>query len=123
MFKPRMTHWFALLALLWWGFSLYMLLKPASTEPALIPYFDKIGHFGLFAVQSVLLTLALPQQPWPRLLLMLALWAVLSETLQGMLTADRSPELADALADMLGAACALWAARQLQCTLSSSSGA
>lgn len=123
MFKPSMKHCFTLLALLWWGFSLYMLLKPASSEAALIPHFDKIGHFGLFAVQSALLALAWPQQPWPRLLLALALWVVLSETLQGVLTTDRSPELADALADILGAAGALWATRQLQCTLSSSSGA
>ncbi|WP_235930095.1 VanZ family protein [Craterilacuibacter sinensis] len=116
----RMTHLFMLLSLLWWGFSLYMLLKPAGTEPSLIPYFDKIGHFSLFAIQAVLLRLALPQQAWPRLLLMLALWAVLSETLQGMLTTDRSPELADAGADILGAATALWAVRMLRCTLSSS---
>ncbi|MCL6264698.1 VanZ family protein [Craterilacuibacter sp. RT1T] len=116
----RMTQLFMLLTLLWWGFSLYMLLKPASTEPSLIPYFDKIGHFCLFAVQALVLRLALPQQAWPRILLMLALWAVLSETLQGVLTTDRSPELADAGADILGAATALWALRMLRCTLSSS---
>ena len=96
-------------AALWWLLSVYLLLlKPAGT-PSGIPYFDKIGHFALFAGWAVLL--ALPplrqgralRQLMPPLLGVCLLWAVASEVAQGTLTATRSAEVADAVADMAGA--------------------
>lgn len=105
---PRSWLWLAALA--WWGFTLYCLLKPAGA-PGTIPHLDKLGHFALFAVQAALLALA-SGRVWSWLPL-LAGWAAVSEALQGWLTTDRSPELADAVADVLGAALALaWVARR-----------
>lgn len=96
-------------AALWWLLSVYLLLlKPAGT-PSGIPYYDKIGHFCLFALGGFLLTAprawqgqSLRQLMRPVLGLCL-LWAVGSEVAQGTLTATRSAEVLDAVADMAGA--------------------
>ncbi|WP_024301866.1 VanZ family protein [Pseudogulbenkiania sp. MAI-1] len=97
-------------ALLWWGLSLWLLLKPAGA-PSAIPYFDKIGHFMLFGVQAALLGWGLHRVgvPRPRLTAWLGcvLWAGLSEGLQAWLTVDRAAEWLDALADVAGAGAAV----------------
>ncbi|WP_174873744.1 VanZ family protein [Vogesella oryzae] len=103
---PVSRYW--LPAWLWWLLSLWLLFKPAGV-PSGIPYLDKIGHFALFLAGGVLLA-------WPRLrqgaqaaalwrptLSLCLAWAVGSELGQGLLTATRSAEVGDALADMLGA--------------------
>ncbi|MDC7717915.1 VanZ family protein [Vogesella sp. DC21W] len=113
-------------AALWWLASVYLLLlKPAGT-PSGIPYFDKIGHFCLFALGALLL--ALPRawrgqplrQLMPAVLGLCLLWAVGSELGQALLTTTRSAEVMDAVADMAGAltgvmlaahGIALWRAR------------
>lgn len=92
-------------ALLWWGLSLWLLLKPAGA-PSAIPHFDKIGHFALFGVQAGLLGWGLHRcgltRPRLTALLCCALWAGLSEGLQAWLTVDRAAEWLDALADVAG---------------------
>lgn len=102
-----MSRFLALLpALLWWGLSLWLLLKPAG-EPSSIPYFDKIGHFALFGMQAALLGWGVRRAgvPRPRLTAWLCcvLWAGLSEGLQAWLTVDRAAEWLDVLADVAGA--------------------
>lgn len=105
---PGSRYW--LPAWLWWALSVWLLLLKPAGPPSGIPYFDKIGHFCLFWLGGMLLA-------WPRLrqgahgaalwrptLWLCLVWAVASELAQGMLTATRSAELGDALADMLGAA-------------------
>lgn len=98
-------------ALLWWGLSLWLLLKPAGA-PSAIPYVDKIGHFVLFGVQAGLLGWGFHRcgLTRPRLVALLCcvLWAGLSEGLQAWLTVDRAAEWLDALADVAGASAALW---------------
>lgn len=103
------------LAALWWLFGVWMLFRQGGGHSG-IPYFDKIGHFSLFAVQALLLLRGLDvrfgevvarQQVW----CCLCGWAVLSEVLQGTLTSYRSAEVADALADGLGIAAGLALAR------------
>lgn len=124
---PAVSRWIAYLpAALWWLASVYLLLlKPAGT-PSAIPYFDKIGHFGLFALGALLLALPRAWQGQPLRLLMrpvlglCLLWAVGSELGQALLTETRSAEVMDAVADMAGAltgvmlaahGIALWRAR------------
>lgn len=94
----------------WWLFSVYLLLLKPSGAPSGIPYFDKVGHFALFAVWALLLAAALRRggsvlRPVWSLCLG---WAVGSELLQGLLTATRSAEVGDVVADLCGTACALW---------------
>lgn len=96
-------------ALLCWLLSVWLLwLKPAG-EPSGLPYGDKIGHFVLFALWAASLLYAMPARvaAWRKTLLLCLAWAVVSELGQA-LTATRSAELADALADMAGASLAVY---------------
>lgn len=113
-------------ALLWWGVMVYCLWLMPAGQPSGIPYFDKLGHFALFAAWAVLL--AAPalwrsqplRQLMPAVLGACLLWAVGSELGQALLTETRSAEVLDAVADMAGAltgvmlaahGIALWRAR------------
>lgn len=113
-------------ALLWWGVMVYCLWLMPAGQPSGIPYFDKLGHFALFAAWAVLL--AAPalwrsqplRQLMPAVLGACLLWAVGSELGQALLTETRSAEVMDAVADMVGAltgvmlaahGIALWRAR------------
>lgn len=113
-------------ALLWWGVMVYCLWLMPAGQPSGIPYFDKLGHFALFATWAVLL--AAPalwrsqplRQLMPAVLGACLLWAVGSELGQALLTETRSAEVMDAVADMAGAltgvmlaahGIALWRAR------------
>ncbi len=113
-------------ALLWWGVMVYCLWLMPAGQPSGIPYFDKLGHFALFAAWAVLL--AAPalwrsqplRQLMPAVLGACLLWAVGSELGQALLTETRSAEVMDAVADMAGAltgvmlaahGIALWRAR------------
>ena len=113
-------------ALLWWGVMVYCLWLMPAGQPSGIPYFDKLGHFALFAAWAVLL--AAPalwcgqplRQLMPTVLGACLLWAAGSELGQALLTETRSAEVMDAVADMAGAltgvmlaahGIALWRAR------------
>ncbi|UDM17431.1 VanZ family protein [Vogesella sp. XCS3] len=113
-------------ALLWWGVMVYCLWLMPAGQPSGIPYFDKLGHFALFAAWAVLLTAPALWRSQPLRQLMPAvlgaclLWAVGSELGQALLTETRSAEVMDAVADMVGAltgvmlaahGIALWRAR------------
>lgn len=113
-------------ALLWWGVMVYCLWLMPAGQPSGIPYFDKLGHFALFAAWAVLLAApalwrSLPlRQLMPAVLGACLLWAVGSELGQALLTETRSAEVMDAVADMAGAltgvmlaahGIALWRAR------------
>lgn len=96
-------------ALAWWVLTVYLLLLKPGGPPSAIPYYDKIGHFCLFGLGGVLLTLPRAcygqslRQLMPPVLGLCLLWAVGSEVAQGTLTATRSAEVLDAVADMAGA--------------------
>ncbi len=66
-----------------------------------MPGLDKVVHLGLFAVATWALLRVLPARA--ALGLMLA-QVVLSEWLQGRFLVERSAELADAVADLVGIA-------------------
>lgn len=108
-----MNKWL-LFALLWLAASVYALFfKPDNGTPP-FAHFDKAAHFGLFFGQFWLLAkIFLHRQqtpPWRWLLPAAFIWAGLSEYLQATLTPDRHGDVFDAIADVLGAACALWLA-------------
>lgn len=84
--------------------SLVMLFSPASTVPTDPPVSDKVVHGLLFAALAAASLLA--RIPWWTTILWLAGYAVISEVLQAALPIGRSGDLADVLADLIGAAVA-----------------
>lgn len=101
-----------LLTLGWALALLVLLLAPASTFPPgppgveLPPFADKLAHalaFGLlgcFALRSAARS-QICSRPWLCALAFVLAWGALTESLQG-LTATRTPELLDLLADLAG---------------------
>lgn len=77
---------------------------PASGVPSAPPGTDKVIHFSLFALLAV--TGLLARFNPVRLGFGLVGWAGLSEWLQAVLPIGRTGGVADALADLLGAAVA-----------------
>lgn len=107
---------FILLSALWFAGSIYLLLfKAAETAPPPFPHFDKVAHLALFFAQIWLLTKAFrtDNRPIPyRSLMVFALcFAVVSECAQAWFTVTRTGSLGDVLADLTGAALALFTAR------------
>lgn len=78
-----------------------------------IPHKDKYVHFALYFILAMLWCLALGQAKKTSLrsrwlvFLYAAGYGILIEVLQGVLTTQRSPEVADALVNALGAAMAI----------------
>ena len=102
------------LSLTWFVAAIYALFFKQGGGAAPFAHFDKVAHFGLFFGQFWLLSkIFLHRQqtpPWRWLLLAALVWAGLSEYLQATLTPDRHGDVFDTIADVLGAACALWLA-------------
>lgn len=105
-----MNKWL-FLAAIWFLASLYFLFFKASGNPVPIPQFDKICHFGLFFGQFWLLSKSCI--PLRLLIITAIIWAASSEIIQALFT-KREGDIMDAMADLIGAALALWLARQIQ---------
>jgi hypothetical protein len=91
--------------------SLVVLFAPASATPsALPPGVDKAVHLLLFA--ALAWTGRWAGLPVPGLAVGLVAYAVGSEVLQGVLPIGRSPDPLDAVADTIGVAVGLVAARR-----------
>lgn len=117
-------YWFInkwlFLALLWWLAGAYALVwrESADISAPPFPHFDKMAHFFLFFAQTWLLAKiwltarrTLPVVP----LLAFALGnAVASEWAQAVFTVSRQADVWDGMADMAGAAAALYAAVGIQ---------
>ena len=89
--------------------SMVILFWPTVPGPPLFPFADKVIHFGLFAAlgwSGVRAGLAVGG-----LAAGLAAYAVASEILQGALLPDRAASWSDLMADLIGAAVGLIAAR------------
>lgn len=97
---------FLLLSGLWFMATIYLLLKPPSGEPPPFAHFDKLGHFILFFGQFWLLSKLFftEYKPVPVLYLsiLVILWAVLSEVIQGVFTVDRHADVRDVVVDIIG---------------------
>ncbi|HGP7489521.1 TPA: VanZ family protein [Neisseria gonorrhoeae] len=107
---------FSLLSALWFAGGIYSLLfKAADTAPPPFPHFDKAAHLALFFAQILLLAKAFKTGklpiPYRSLIAFAFCFAVGSECAQAWFTATRTGSLGDVLADLTGAALALFAAR------------
>ena len=94
------------LALLWTLLILIGVSLPGASLPkAPVLSFDKVVHFGMFAVLGVLWLWALQGSfRWQvaRVLLGGGTYAVVTELYQGLLGTGRQPDVYDALANLLG---------------------
>ena len=85
---------------------------PVPETPAHVPYLDKAVHLGEYWVFAMLLALALRQLPhrlrqaW----LIATAYGAMIELIQAFIP-WRSAELADAIANTLGAALGIWTTR------------
>ena len=110
---------FTALAALWFAAAIYSLLLRESTGGAPpFPNFDKVAHFALFFAQFWLLAKAYmaDKRPIPYRGLMIAavVFAIASECAQAVFTQTREGSFWDAVADVCGAAAALWFARKIE---------
>lgn len=110
---------FTAAALIWFAAAIYALLfKEGGNSVPPFPHFDKVGHFGLFFGQAWLCAKIFIQEnreiPYKGILLAALLFAVGSELAQAFLTATRQGSIADGIADMAGAAAALWFAEKVK---------
>lgn len=91
---------------------------PSLPDTEILSY-DKLGHAGMFAVFGWLWAWAVPDVHVGWVLAAGVAFAVFTEVYQGLLPFDRTPDLFDALADLLGLlagllACRLWRRRARQ---------
>ncbi len=122
-----------ILAMAWLGLMIYALLIKPSSPPVSIAHWDKFGHFGLFFGQIWLLGRSLlgnvvhssaqaqhkqglTTQAIGLLLVVALILAISTEVAQGYLTATRTMDFWDGVADMVGATVAVllldWASQK-----------
>ncbi|WP_373745781.1 VanZ family protein [Neisseria dentiae] len=109
---------FVLFAVLWFFAVIYsLLLKESDDGTPPFAHFDKVAHFALFFGQFWLLAKAFMRDglavPYRLLFVSAVLVAAGSEMAQALLTRTREGSIADGLADVLGAAAALWLAHKV----------
>ncbi len=107
-----------LLAIIWFLASIYaLLLAPTSQEPPPFIHFDKIIHAALFFGQTWLVCKIFLQVnkpiPYKTIAIMMFTWAIGSEILQATLTTNRSGDVLDVLADIVGVFLAMVLARKV----------
>ena len=106
---------------LWGGIILILSLLPGGRGPLImfgIPHFDKIGHFGMYAVWAFLLHYAFRKKSvvtfsgafWYSFII-ISLIGITLEFAQDTITQGRSFEYADMLANTFGAFAGSFAAR------------
>lgn len=109
---------FTALAAMWFAAVVYsLLLRESDGSVPPFPNFDKVAHFALFFAQFWLLAKAYAAAgrplPYRGLMIAASVFAVASECAQALFTETREGSAADAAADVLGAAAALWFARKI----------
>ncbi|MRN39081.1 hypothetical protein CRG49_006810 [Neisseria sp. N95_16] len=110
---------FTALAALWFAAAIYSLLlrEPTGGAPP-FPNFDKVAHFALFFAHFWLLTKAYMADkhpiPYRGLMIAAVVFAIASECAQAMFTQTREGSFGDAVADVCGAAAALWFTRKIE---------
>jgi VanZ family protein len=102
----------------WMAVITYLSTLPGRSMPQInIVSIDKIGHFGVYGVFMALFVWAFYPQKSDNhrfmisILLFVIGWGIFMEWVQATFFPDRFFEVADMLANTLGALCGLWAAR------------
>lgn len=116
MHRTRFLWW--LPACLWAATIFYLSTRPASAFPKVeIAGLDKVVHFGLFAMQSLLVLLPLGRvhgvRPWLAASIAFAAASLYggSDEIHQLFTPSRSSDIMDWVADSAGASLAFIAAR------------
>ena len=86
--------------------SLYVLFWPDPAGGSGLPGADKVVHVVLFGLLAA--TVRLRFGDHRGLLVVVAAYALLSELVQGLLLAERSGDVGDVVADLVGAAAGWW---------------
>ncbi len=94
------------LTILWSILIIFLLLIPTSeiTKPKIIiPYFDKIIHFGIFSIWGIIFQLEnKTKHRIPPTIILGAGFAISTELMQKYLTTTRTFDYLDILADLTG---------------------
>ena len=113
-------------AVFFFGFILWIVIVSDIGGPNVlidsvrtIPYGDKLGHMGLYAVLALLVNLSLKPHPQKYLGLPLGCalvlaFALVEELSQYFFPSSRMLDIQDALADMVGVYLAAWLSIKLQ---------
>ena len=119
-FMKHINPW--VFPVLWGGIILILSLLPGGRGPLImfgIPHFDKIGHFGMYAVWAFFLYYAFRKKSvvtfsnafWYSFMI-ISLIGIILEFAQDTITQGRSFEYADMLANTFGAFVGSFAARK-----------
>jgi VanZ family protein len=110
-------------SILWAAFIFVICMMPHRHIPHIVfPYLDKIVHTGVYFVLACLFYFGWLWQSsfqslrigtFIKVLIVCAVYGLLIEIMQGLLTTDRSFEMLDELADIVGALLGLYGARWL----------
>ncbi len=101
---------------IYWAFLTFMLLRPSvKVDPIfLFQGVDKVVHFGIFTVLSFCFMSALPRLRFSVSLLILLVYALLTEVFQGIMKNGRTFELLDIVADTAGILTGIFIYRQMK---------
>ena len=80
----------------------YLSLAPATELPA-VRWWDKLNHFIAYASLGVPLSIAVGKERWLAAIAIATAYGAFMELAQGSLTAARTPDLVDGIANALGA--------------------
>ena len=90
---------------IYWAFLTYMLLRPGTENKEyffMVPNLDKLIHFSIFFFLGFLFRIRFPKISLYQYLLILIVYALLTEIFQHIMQLGRSLEILDAIADTLG---------------------
>lgn len=110
------TKYFVIIFIGWTCAILFLLLSDGSQEPSLfshIPHLDKLVHFSLFLIWTLLLTLSSTRLTAVVMLVALVLFAGATEYLQQFVI-YRSPDIYDAFVDVLGGVIGYYAIKHVK---------
>lgn len=91
---------------IYWAFLTYILLGPGNDRAedwVAFEGLDKVVHFVVFAILSFSLKAAFPKMRMIVLYIIIIIYGIATEVLQGSMNLGRSMEFADFVADLLGA--------------------
>ena len=109
--EKRKKFYILLILSVSWAIMIFVLctLPPSNLHSVRIPYFDKIAHFGIFFVQSLLLSLLFNFQTRKSYIQIIILSTLLAFVYGGLIEIlqskffNRTGEIIDLIADILGA--------------------